>query len=222
MENEKPNILFIVIDACRARNLGCYGYNKPTSPNIDRLAKEGVLFENAWACTNFTDVSLTSIFSGKYPISHGITAHGDQIREEHTQKLKRRNIKFLPEILKSKGYTTLAVDWLGRWHVKGYDYYSGTKKLEGGESKNVTLKEIIKPLLNRLPNPLLLLLKRIYGRALPKGHDAKITTDIAINFVKRNQNKKFSFSFITGILTYLTAHPSNFGKDTTTRMIASK
>ena len=68
MEN-KPNIIFIIIDALRIGNLGCYGYSKFTSPNIDKIVKNSLLFENAYSCVNATDPSLISIFSGKYPIS---------------------------------------------------------------------------------------------------------------------------------------------------------
>ena len=45
----KPNIILIVSDALRAKNLSCYGYNRETSPVIDKLAKNGVLFENAFS-----------------------------------------------------------------------------------------------------------------------------------------------------------------------------
>jgi len=68
----KPNIIFIVIDAVRARNVGAYGYDKPTTPNIDKIAQESVLFRNAYSCINYTDSSLPSIFSGIYPLGHGI------------------------------------------------------------------------------------------------------------------------------------------------------
>ena len=123
MTDKKPNILFILVDALRARNLGCYGYQKKTSPNIDRLSNQGVLFERAFSCTNMTDPSLTTIFSGKYPISHGIVYHKIGLGDKETQRLSK--VIFLSEILKTKGYRTLAVDWLGRWHRRGYDYYSG-------------------------------------------------------------------------------------------------
>jgi arylsulfatase A-like enzyme len=127
---DTPNILFIIIDSLRAKNLGCYGYSKPISPNIDKLAKEGLLFKNAFSCSNATDSSLTTIFSGMYPLSHGILGHGGrwldkQVGKEDTRQLDQIGISLLPEILKVKGYTTLAVDWLGRWHSRGYDYYSG-------------------------------------------------------------------------------------------------
>lgn len=113
------NIVFIVIDALRARNLGCYGYAKQTSPNIDSLAKEGVLFENAYSCAPYTYPSITSILSGEYPLSHGI------LGQEFKGVGPKPGTVFLPEILKSEGYTNLAIDWLGGWFKSGFHYYSG-------------------------------------------------------------------------------------------------
>jgi len=54
-----PSILFIVVDALRARNLGSYRYSKKNSPNIDNLAAQGALFQNAFSFTNTTDPSVT-------------------------------------------------------------------------------------------------------------------------------------------------------------------
>ncbi len=120
---KSQNVIVILVDAVRARNLGCYGAPENSSPNIDRLAEEGVLFENAYSCINTTDASLTSIFSGKYPRSHGIMNHGERISLEEIRNFNNSGLRVLPEILKAKGYRTLAVDWLGRWHRRGYDYY---------------------------------------------------------------------------------------------------
>ncbi|HIE09649.1 MAG TPA: hypothetical protein EYP65_07340, partial [Armatimonadetes bacterium] len=44
---ERPNVILIVLDTLRADHLGCYGYFRDTSPNLDRLAKEGILFKDA-------------------------------------------------------------------------------------------------------------------------------------------------------------------------------
>lgn len=115
----------IVIDALRARNLGCYGYSKSTSSTIDSIASQGVLFSRAYSCNVVTDSSLTTILSGRYPMTHGIIRHGDRIRKEEILKLEESDIRLISEILKLRGYTTLAVDWLGRWHRRGFDYYSG-------------------------------------------------------------------------------------------------
>jgi len=64
---EKINIIFLAIDALRLNSLGCYGYSRNLSPNIDNLVKKGILFEDAYSCINYTDPSFTTIFSGKYP-----------------------------------------------------------------------------------------------------------------------------------------------------------
>lgn len=123
-----PNVVLIVIDALRARNLGCYGAKDNPTPNIDRLAEEGILFENAYSCWNTTDQSLTSILTGRYPRTHGITHHGDKIPPEDLRIFRRLNIKLLSNIFKKNGYRTLAVDWMGRWFKSGFDYYGYTPK----------------------------------------------------------------------------------------------
>ncbi|UCG44782.1 MAG: sulfatase [Candidatus Bathyarchaeota archaeon] len=124
---QDPNILFILSDALRARNLQCYGYSRPVSPNIDALAQSGVLLSQAFSCATVTDPSLTTIFSGRYQRAHGIMKHGVNRRAD-IEKFNASGTPLLPEILKSRNYTTLAVDWLGRWHKRGYDCYTGPSK----------------------------------------------------------------------------------------------
>ncbi|MCK4434475.1 sulfatase-like hydrolase/transferase, partial [Candidatus Bathyarchaeota archaeon] len=46
---DKPNVFFVVLDAVRPDNLSCYGYPRKTTPNIDKISDEGVLFENAFS-----------------------------------------------------------------------------------------------------------------------------------------------------------------------------
>ena len=64
-------ILLITIDTLRADHLGCYGYAKPTSPNIDALARQSILFRNAFAAVPLTLPSHASMLSGLYPAHHG-------------------------------------------------------------------------------------------------------------------------------------------------------
>ena len=61
------NVVFLLCDALRAHNLGCYGYDKDTSPEIDKIAGQASRFSNAFCTINTTGSSLTTIFSGKYP-----------------------------------------------------------------------------------------------------------------------------------------------------------
>lgn len=65
-EGAPVNIVWILLDACRARNLACYGYERPTSPHLDRLAKRGVLFENHFAQAGHTFFSVPSYVTGRY------------------------------------------------------------------------------------------------------------------------------------------------------------
>ncbi|MEE9504195.1 MAG: sulfatase-like hydrolase/transferase, partial [Thermodesulfobacteriota bacterium] len=69
------NIVLITIDALRADHLSCYGYNRTTSPNIDKIAEDGIIFKNAIAPSSWTAPSMASLFTSVYPINHGVI-HG--------------------------------------------------------------------------------------------------------------------------------------------------
>jgi arylsulfatase len=122
-EQKYPNIILIVIDALRARNLGCYGGQAMASPHIDKLANKGIQFTNCYSCWNTTDQSLTSIFTGRYPRTHGIVHHGDKVTAEDMRIFRQLHSKLLAELLKEKGFKTFAVDWMGRWFKRGFDFY---------------------------------------------------------------------------------------------------
>ena len=67
-----PNVLVIVEDTLRADHLSAYGYTRPTSPNFDRMARQGVLFENAVSTTAWSLPSHVSLLTGRYQFEHGI------------------------------------------------------------------------------------------------------------------------------------------------------
>jgi arylsulfatase len=100
MNSDKPNIILIVVDALRADHLSCYGYHRRTSPNLDRLAEESVLFESAFAASPSTVGSIPSILSGLYPSLHGTGVDGNVLN-------LNKAISMLPEVLKKAGYTTV-------------------------------------------------------------------------------------------------------------------
>jgi hypothetical protein len=60
------DLLLVTIDALRADHVGAYGYGRPTTPNIDRFAREGMLFEHAYTATPHTSYAITSLMTGKY------------------------------------------------------------------------------------------------------------------------------------------------------------
>lgn len=213
-QQKHPNIVFVIIDALRTRNLSCYGYSKPTSPNIDMLAREGVLFEDAYSCTNITDASLTTIFSGRHPLSHGVLLHGERVKEDCIERLNLSGIRFLPEILRSNGYTTFAVDWLGRWHKRGYDYYSGMSTSPGVPLIKEFLHERLRSLLHesllrlgflRFPSSL---------RKILFGESAAVDlTDEAVSLIKSAPVQPF-FLFVHYWDTHFPYHaPADYVKE---------
>ncbi len=119
----KPNIIIIVSDALRHRNLSLYGYNRNTSPYLERLAKLGVVFEDFYSTTDQTDPSFTTIMSGRYPIIHGIMRHGPDVTEEDVSTFYKTKTLFITDFLKEHGYINIGLDWLGRWHNRSYNIY---------------------------------------------------------------------------------------------------
>ncbi|GGE36896.1 sulfatase [Pullulanibacillus camelliae] len=104
--------------------MGCYGYSKATSPHIDAIASQGVLFEKAFASDIPTEVAHTSLFTGKVGLSTGVVSHGS------TQTYLPKSVEWLPDILRRSGWTTAAVDnlyHLKEWFARGYRYYINTK-----------------------------------------------------------------------------------------------
>ena len=91
------NIIILLVDALRSDHLSAYGYPLPTSPAIDRLAREGVLFRNCYAVSNWTVPTHASIFTGLYPSSHGNFSMYSSLDP---------TIPTLAHILAGKGYRT--------------------------------------------------------------------------------------------------------------------
>ena len=97
--DSRPNIILISIETTRADHLGCYGYKRNTSPTIDRLAQEGIRFENMFGARGLTWPALTSVMTSLYPVNHGVRENGHQVFP---------HITHLAEILKVNGYNCAA------------------------------------------------------------------------------------------------------------------
>lgn len=97
---ERPNVLIYMIDTLRADHLGCYGYDRPTSPEIDRFAKEATLFTEAQAQSPWTRPSVASVFTGLYPQVHAVNGRDDALPQEAVP---------VAELLYDAGYETAAV-----------------------------------------------------------------------------------------------------------------
>jgi arylsulfatase A-like enzyme len=95
----KPNIIVVTFDTTRADRIGCYGYPSHT-PNIDRLASEGVRMAHAYTPSTQTLPSHASLFTGLYSITHGVVSNG-QMLSDHAWTLA--------EELHQQGYATGAI-----------------------------------------------------------------------------------------------------------------
>lgn len=96
---KKTNIVLITIDALRADHLSAYGYKRDTSPNIDALANNGILFRRAIAQSSHTPPCMGSIASSTFVTTHGIFTWGNPIR----------SIPTLPKVLKSYQFRTIFI-----------------------------------------------------------------------------------------------------------------
>jgi arylsulfatase A-like enzyme/tetratricopeptide (TPR) repeat protein len=115
------NVVVLTLDTLRADRLGCYGFHGIETPNIDAVASEGVLFEQATSTVPLTLPSHASIFTGLIPPHHGVRDNGGFFVEEKTTTLAER--------MKEGGYATGAFigAWVldSRWGLdQGFDVYS--------------------------------------------------------------------------------------------------
>ena len=114
------NVIFISMDTLRADRLGCLGYRRNLTPNLDRIASEGALFTRTFASDIPTQPSHTALFTGRYGINSEIVSHF------HPPAQLDTSIPWLPSIFQAEGYATGAVDHLFAmkdWFVRGYDDY---------------------------------------------------------------------------------------------------
>ena len=163
---QKPNVLFILCDDIRPYAIGCYGSKHVKTPNMDRLASEGVLFQNTFCTTSLCSPSRASILTGLY-------AHGHGVRDNFTEL--PTNLTHWPQRLRESGYATA---YMGKWHMGeendmprwGFDFFATHK----GQGKyfdtefNLDGKK----------------------REVVKGYYTTVITDMAIDWLKKDHAGK--------------------------------
>jgi N-acetylglucosamine-6-sulfatase len=178
-EPVRPNIVFILVDDLRWDDSACMGQPFVKTPHIDRLAKEGVLFRNAFVTTPLCSPSRASFLTGQYPRAHGVKDNTNNDARSH------KLITFLL-LLKRAGYAT---GFIGKWHMgtddsarPGIDHWIGLK----GQG------QVIDPELN------------VNGkRERTKGYVTDIFNDRAVEFIKRPHDKPFIL-----YLSHKAVHPN--------------
>ena len=102
-DHQRPNLLIISVDTLRADHLGVYGYRRPVSPNIDRLASRGTLFEKAISQAPWTTPSHMTLFTSLFPSVHAVDAP-----TTNKQRRLADDKRLLAEIIRDAGYATAA------------------------------------------------------------------------------------------------------------------
>lgn len=121
-ENDRPNVVFFLVDDLGWRDVGCFGSTFYETPNIDRLANEGTRFTQAYAACHVCSPTRASILTGKYPARLHLTDWLFGRRDFPFQSLETvKTIQSLPDTevtlaaaLKSSGYSTAI---FGKWHL---------------------------------------------------------------------------------------------------------
>ncbi|MBI3697878.1 MAG: sulfatase [Acidobacteria bacterium] len=166
--HRRPNILFVMTDDHSVTEASCYGNRILKTPNLDRLAAEGVRFTNAFVTNSLCAPSRASVLTGCYSHIHGIRGNSEMADSiEHIDP----NLPTFPQLLQKAGYRTGIV---GKWHLShnpaGFDYwcvlpgqgvYFNPDFIDNGTRKKY------------------------------QGYATDITTDLALEFLRKNDRRPF-------------------------------
>jgi N-acetylglucosamine-6-sulfatase len=163
----RPNIVFVLVDDLRWDELGVAGHPFVRTPNIDRIAREGAIFRNAFVTTPLCSPSRASFLTGQYAHTHGITDNVDRSAASH-------KVVTFPLLLHQSGYETA---FIGKWHMGNDD------SPRPGFDRWVSFKgqgTYLDPDINE------------DGRAVkPKGYITDILTGYALEFIRRQHDQPF-------------------------------
>jgi len=214
--NEQPNYLIIISDCTRPDKLSCYGYQRRTTPNIDRIAQEGVIFENAITQGVWTLPAHATLFTGLYPSEHGLLSATETLKIRLNSK-----ISVIPEQLRQCGYITAGISnnpWVGQLSGldRGFDLFMES---DGSIKCDIQIQIQVPPIvsvINKIQSSIgtfssKLLIPYLVKRSIFTEFSVNIAKKI-INYAEKN-NKNF-FIFMNLMDTHQPYYPPRkFFKD---------
>jgi len=167
---ERPNIIFLLTDDQRWDQMSCAGHPVLRTPNMDRIAREGVMFRNMFVTTSLCSPSRASFLTGRY-----VHAHGVKDNKPKTDIAEAEMRHSYPYLLREAGYQTA---YVGKFHMgnhpqphPGFDYWAALP----GQGRYIDPEFNINGEMKVL-----------------KGYSGAVTTDLALDFLKqRKQDKPF-------------------------------
>lgn len=186
-QKSPPNIIIIFADDLGYGDLGCYGHPTIRTPNLDRMAAEGMRFTQFYVAANICSPSRAALLTGKLPVRMGMTGGSGVFFPNSAGGLPQTETT-IAEMLKQKGYNTACI---GKWHLghlpeflptkQGFDYYFG-----------IPYSNDMLPRPNNKFPPLPLIQNE---KAIEENPDqttlTKRYTDEATAFITKNKNKPF-------------------------------
>ena len=167
-----PNIIVVMTDDQRWDALGCAGHPFLKTPNIDRLAREGAIFQNAFVTTPLCSPSRATFLTGQYVHKHGVRGNGDSKAISHS-------FVTWPALLQKAGYTT---GYVGKIHMgndptprPGFDYWVGVP----GQGRYVNPRLHIDGELKEVP-----------------GYMTDVLTDDSVEFLKKQRDATKPFALV--------------------------
>ncbi|MGJ8644430.1 MAG: sulfatase family protein [Luteolibacter sp.] len=149
-EAPRPNVIFILMDDMGYSDVSCYGATKVSTPNIDRMAAEGMKFTDFHAAASICSPSRAAFLTGAYPQRAGLYMGINPKREAHWFLGLNLDEVTIAEQFKKKGYTTAMV---GKWHLgkeeefsyfhQGFDHYYGAPENMGHSELFFDEKEVV-------------------------------------------------------------------------------
>lgn len=115
----KRQVVFLMTDTTRKDMVGCYGNEKMKTPNLDRLAAEGIRYENAYTCQPVCGPARSAIFTGTFPHTNGMVTNSIAMGD---------NVKTIGQRLSDHG---IACGYIGKYHLDGGDYFGNGRCPEG-------------------------------------------------------------------------------------------
>jgi arylsulfatase A-like enzyme len=204
---DKPNFIIIFCDDLGYGDLGCFGSKKHRTPNIDRMADEGMRFTSFYVTSGVCTPSRSSLMTGCYPRRVNMHQSGKQewVLFPVASKGLNPNEITIAEVLKSRGYSTACV---GKWHLgdqpqflptrQGFDYYYGIPYSNDMGSKQ------------RKINPPLPLMQNEQVIEAPANQNTltKRYTEQVIKFITANKDKPF-FVYLPHTMPHNPVHSSD-------------